>query len=134
MGRFIVTSLLSAAAFCLLLPHISGFNFAGGIFAALGLALLTSATAVFMKAIGRATTLTLRIRTVGRATAVLLPIWLVGIWLVPALELKLVAALFPSMLALETWFAAPLAAFALLSINAATNNWSMTLKKPCECG
>lgn len=131
--RFAVTVLLSMAAVLFLFPQIPGLSFAGGPIAALLLSLLTAGTAVFMKAIGRALTLTLRMRTAIHASSVLLPIWLLGIWLLPAFELKLFSGIFPELLASQNWFALLAAAGVLCSISAATTSWSQVLKKPCEC-
>jgi hypothetical protein len=133
MGRFALTTVLSAIAFSLLLPFIPGFEFHGGIVVATALALITSGTAFLAKAVGRAATLTMRIRTIAPATVVLTPMWLIGVWLLPALELNFFASLWPNMLTLSSAWAVVLAAGVLLFINAATNDWSVTLKKPCEC-
>lgn len=131
--RFLITTLLSAAAFLLVFPHLQGVTYSGGIFAALFMALVTAGTALFFKTAGRALTLTLRIRTVLPASAVLTPVWLLGIWLLPAAELRAFGNLFPSALALQGWPAALLASSVLLAINVATHRWSEALKKPCEC-
>lgn len=131
--RFLTSTLLSAAAFLLVFPQLQGVSFSGGLFAALFLALLTAGTALFFKTAGRALTLTLRIRTVLPATAVLLPVWLLGIWLLPAAELRAFGYFFPSTLALAGWHSTLLASGVLLLINIATHRWSEALKKPCEC-
>lgn len=132
--RYMITSALSAAALAFVCPLIAGFSFTGTVLSLLGLALFTSASAVFMIAVGRALTLTMGIRTAGRATLVLLPIWLLGIWLLPAFELKLLSGIFPGTLAIESWSTALLAAAVLFGINVLTNPWKDTLKKPCDCG
>jgi hypothetical protein len=131
--RFLISTLLSAAAFLLVFPHLQGVSFEGGIFAALLMALVTAGTALFFRTAGRALTLTLRIRTVLPASAVLIPVWLLGVWLVPAAELSAFGHLFPSALALAGWKAALTASGVLLLINIGTHRWSEALKKPCEC-
>ncbi|MBX9686680.1 MAG: hypothetical protein K2X27_08260 [Candidatus Obscuribacterales bacterium] len=134
MMRFILTTVLSALALSLASPLLPGYSFGGGLLAALCLAFMSSSTAIVMKGVGRACTLTWRVRTIGRATAILLPIWLLGIWLIPAAELMLVSRFFPATLSFTGWGSALSLAAVLLGINALTNPWSETLKKPCECG
>ena len=131
--RFLLTVLLSTAIVCLVFPHVAGVSFAGGILAACGFALATAGTAAFMKTVGRALTLTLRITTVLPAVLVLLPVWLLGVWLLPALELKMFAAAFPQAISFQGWGALLSASALLLAPTVLTHRWSETLKKPCEC-
>ncbi len=132
--RFIITTLLSAAALAFVCPQIAGFTFAGNILSALALALLLSVSAKFMISVGRALTLSMGIRTAGRATLVLLPLWILGVWLLPAAELKFLSGLMPGTLTLESWSTALCVAAVFTGIAVLTNPWSKTLKKPCDCG
>ena len=133
MLRYTVATLLSAVCLNFVFGQIPGFSFTGGFGLALLLAALLSTTAVFFKAVGKAMTLTFNIRTAGRASFVLVPVWLLGIWLVPALELLLTAKFFPQLLSVQGLSAAMTAAGFLTLLQAATNNWSDTLKRPCQC-
>lgn len=134
MRHFLLSTVLSMASICLVFPLIGGLSYTGGIFVALALALLTTATALFAKAVGRALTLTLRVKTFGHAAIVLTPVWLIGAWLLPAAELEFFSGMFPGTLSFASWSSALAAASILLAIIALTNRWSETLKKPCDCG
>lgn len=131
--RFILNLLLTAVALFYIFPHLEGVGFAGSIGSALGFALLLTGSTWFSKQVARALALTLGFTTLLPGMLILIPLALLGMWLLPAAELMLLADFFPKHLALDGWTTAFLASLVIFIINAFTHKWSDTLKKPCDC-
>lgn len=121
MKRYLTRLLLFACAFYFLLPAIPGVAFhgnflhailAGALFAFIGW--LVEFMAITFSAI-------VTIGTLGMALLVLIPAWILGFWFLPAVALRIVASLMPSILDFDGWIPAICGGLIMLLIGIITS-------------
>lgn len=121
MLRHLIRLTLSAGAFYFLIPLIPGASFQGNFAHALlaGVLFAIAGWTVEFLAIAASTILT--ITTLGMALFLLVPVWLFGFWMLPAVALRMVADLIPSVLAFNGWTPAILGGLIMLFIGIITS-------------
>jgi uncharacterized membrane protein YvlD (DUF360 family) len=122
MIQFAVRLALKAAAFMILLPHVQGIQFNGGLASALGLAVFFSFMLWAVEALVLFLATVLTVSTFGLALVIIVPLWLLGSWLLPAVALKLVADFMPNTLTVTGWIPAILGGLVLMIIGTVTGD------------
>lgn len=128
--RFLLSLLFTTAAVTFILPQLQGVAFGGSLFSGLLIALLLVGSTWFVKQVARATALTLRLTAPVPGLLVQVPLAVLGMWLLPVVELVTIAR-FTEQLVFQDWTSAFCAGLVLLFVNASTHRWSDTLRKPC---
>jgi uncharacterized membrane protein YvlD (DUF360 family) len=129
--RWVLRLLLTALTFAFLLPLIHGIEFHGGMFAALGLALVFGIMLWLVDMIAIMLTAALAFGTLGLALLWLIPIWILGFWMLPAFALKLVAHFMPAYFTVAGWTPAFLGGLVMLVIGMLTSR-AWTRLKPVK--
>jgi uncharacterized membrane protein YvlD (DUF360 family) len=119
--RLILRLILSAIAFTSILPMISGINFHGNFWQALGLAVVFGLMLWIVDVIAVAVSAVAAVGTLGAALLFLIPLWIFGFWLLPAVALKIVSDIMPNLLDIQGWIPAILGGLVMLGIGALTS-------------
>jgi uncharacterized membrane protein YvlD (DUF360 family) len=121
MLRHLIRLALSASAFYFLIPLIPGAAFHGNFAHALLAGILFAIAGWVVEFFAIAISTILTITTLGMALFLLIPLWLLGFWLIPALALRMVAELMPSVLMFSGWLPAILGGLIMLFIGVITS-------------
>ena len=121
MQRHLFRLLLSAGAFYFLVPLIPGAAFHGNFGHALLAGVLFAVAGWVIEFFAVAISTLLTITTLGMALFFLIPVWLFGFWLIPALALRMVAELMPSVLLFNSWMPAIVGGLIMLFIGVITS-------------
>jgi hypothetical protein len=111
--RTIIRALLSGLIFAFIIPHIQGAYFHGGYGAGIIFGLVMALTGTLL-AIGVGLFL---VSTVGVFIIPVIIFMLLGFWLVPAAELRILAYFWPGTLGFTGWWPAIVAGLGFLVIN-----------------
>jgi hypothetical protein len=129
MQRYIIRLVLIASAFYFIFPMISGIEFHGNFWHALGAGVLFAFLGWVVESLAIAITAILAVGTFGTGLLILIPAWLLGFWLLPALVLRWVANVMPGDLSFSGWLPAIWGGLVMLCIGIATSG---NLKKRAE--
>ncbi|MBS1994475.1 MAG: hypothetical protein JSS83_28375 [Cyanobacteria bacterium SZAS LIN-3] len=113
MKSFVINAILSAIAIILIVPHISGAYFHGNIVTGLAMGAALAAVAWILGKIAEVFTVV----TVGLGGCLIAIFLLFFFWLIPAIELRIVAHYFPQYLGFSGWGPAILSGLAFMVIS-----------------
>lgn len=122
MFRVVLRLLLTALAFCFLLPLIPGIDFHGDFGAALIIAVLFAVMSFFVDLAAVLLSAVLTISSLGMALLWIIPLWVLGFWLLPAVALMAVSDFLPGYLTVNGWMAAIGGGLVMLLVGAITSS------------
>jgi hypothetical protein len=106
MKRYLTRLLLFACAFYFVLPAIPGIAFHGNFLHAILAGALFAFIGWIVEFLAITFSAILAIGTLGMALLLLIPAWILGFWFLPAVVLRIVASLMPSLLSFDGWLPA----------------------------
>jgi hypothetical protein len=121
MKRYLLRLVLIAATFDFIFPRIPGIDFHGTFWQALGVGVVFAFLGWVVESLAIALSAILTIGTLGMALLVLIPAWILGFWLLPAVVLRWVADVMPTMLSFSGWLPAIEGGVFMLLIGIATS-------------
>lgn len=116
MSNFVIELLLIAVVFHVILPKIAGASFNGSFWTALVWALVFTFILSLVELAIAFAALAFGLATLGFGFIPVIFAFLLGFWLIPAIALKTMANLFPSVFTFQTWRAAILAGLCILAV------------------
>lgn len=123
MISFVIRILATAFAFTYVFPKIDGIAFSGAFFPdGVVYGVLFAITAWVVTKLAKLASVAFSVGTLGAGLLIVVPLWLFGFWLLPAVQLKVCAWLFPANLAVYSWFGAIVAGLILMLINGLTHS------------
>lgn len=117
MIRFILNVLLTALAFSFLMPLLGGIHFSGSFGNAIVYSLLLGLVSIVVNIALLAATAAFGIATAGAGAVLMFFLYLLGFWLIPAIQLEVLAWWFPKHLQIDSFGYAILGSLILMVIN-----------------
>lgn len=121
MKRYVIRLLLFAVAFNCLFPLLPGAQFHGNFAHALLAGALFAFFGWLIEFLAVSISAILAIGTLGMALILLVPAWLFGFWLLPAVTLKAVSVVIPSIVQFTGWMPAIWSGLIMLLIGILTS-------------
>lgn len=122
MIRFVINVLITAFMLAFVLPLIPGVHFSGQFWPeAIVYAVLFGVVSFVVDLVLILAGAALTIATAGFGGILVVALYILGWWLIPAIQLMALAHWFPQHLAIDSWFAAAVSGVVLLVVNFLTH-------------
>ncbi len=124
MFKLIISVLLKAIAFAFIFNLISGLHFTGSFWTAICYSIFFSIVAFVVRIALMASIAGFGIATAGAGAVLLIFLYLIGFWIIPAIQLEVLAWWFPKHFTVDGFGGAILGGLVLLVINAIAGGYT----------